>query len=76
MNGAEIKVGDTVVAQKMPADSFFTEVIGTVTGINNGYVSIQATVVKDRWSKEFERHPSACATGAKIEHVTIIKSAS
>lgn len=62
------EIGQQVHATKMASDSFYLEVKGTVTGIRNGYVQINATEVKDRWSKKWKQHPTACATACKIEY--------
>lgn len=65
---ATFQIGQQVHATKMATDSFYLEVKGTVTGIRNGYVLIDATEVKDRWSKKWEKHPTSCSTACKIEY--------
>jgi len=66
---ASIEIGSKVKAVRMAQDSFYKQVIGTVTDIRNGYVHIRATQVMDKWSKRFEAHPTSCATSAKIADV-------
>ena len=44
------KYGDIVRATKMPSDSFYKQVVGTVLYIRNGYVGISATAVLDKWN--------------------------
>jgi hypothetical protein len=68
----KFKVGQPVQANQMARDSFYKKVRGTVTSIRNGYVQISATEVIDKWSKAWEKHPTSCATAAKIEHVEAI----
>lgn len=53
----------------MAADSFYKQVIGKVSYVRNGFVGINATLVMDKWSTEFETHPSQCGTSARIEDV-------
>ena len=62
----------TVRARRMASDSFYRQVIGKVAGVHNGHVSINATFVMSKWSKEFEAHPTSCLTSAAIDDVEII----
>ena len=64
-----IQIGSRVKAVKMAEDSFYRQVIGTVTGIRNGFVQIDATEVMTKWDRHFEQHPTSCATSARIENV-------
>ena len=66
-----IKIGDSVLAVKMPEDSFYKQVIGIITDIRNGFAYIDATIVMDKWSDKFEEHPTKCSTSTKIENITI-----
>lgn len=43
-----------------------------VHAIRNGFVEIDATEVMDKWSIEFEQHPTSCATAARIENVVTL----
>lgn len=63
------QVGQEVIATRMAPDSFYRQVRGTVTAIRNGFVCINATQVISKWGKTWEKHPTSCATSAKIEHV-------
>ena len=66
-----IKIGDKVLAVKMPEDSFYKQVIGTVTAIKNGFASIDATMVLAKNTNKFEEHPTKCSTSTKLENITI-----
>lgn len=66
-----IKIGDSVLANKMSEDSFYKQVIGTVTAIKNGFASIDATMVLAKGADKFEEHPTKCSTSTKIENITI-----
>ena len=70
--GERMKIGDRVIANKMPAGSIYTRVIGRVTGFKNGFVEIKATIVLDKWSTDFTKHPSSCALAARIEEVSVL----
>ena len=70
---ANFQIGQMVHATKMGSDSFYLEVKGCVTGIKNGFVEIQATEVKDRWTKKWEPHPTSCGTSCKIENAILIR---
>ncbi len=63
-----IKVGNEVEAT-MPAGSFYKRVQGVVTKIENGWVSIRATKVIDKWSTDWMDHPTSCTTSTKINCV-------
>lgn len=69
-----MKIGDMARAEVMAADSFYKKVEGVISNIKNGWVHIQATRVISKWSKEWEDHPTSCATSAKIENVVVVKS--
>jgi len=64
-----IQVGGKVKAVKMASDSFYKQVIGSVTEIRNGFASIQTTEVMDKWSKSFVVH--SCTTAAKLADVVL-----
>jgi len=66
-----IKIGDKVLASKMPQDSFYEQAIGTVTDIRNGFVSIDATMILAKNTTKFEEHPTKCSTSTKIENITL-----
>lgn len=67
MTTQEFKIGQNIIANKMASDSFYKKVIGTVTSVRNGFVQIDATIVMSKWENEFKKHPTSCATSAKIE---------
>ena len=67
-----ITIGQTIHATKMANDSFYLEAKGVVTSIRNGFVNFEAVEVKDRWSKEWSRHPTSCATATRLECATVI----
>jgi hypothetical protein len=64
-----INVGDTVETIRMSGDSFYKHVRGTVTAIRNGWASIDATQVIDKWSTDWAAHPTSCATSAKLDNI-------
>ena len=64
-----VQIGQRVKAVRMAKDSFYRQVIGTVTAIRNGYAQIEADTVMDRWSDSFERHPGTCSTAALLSDV-------
>lgn len=66
-----IELGDRVIADKMPDDSHFKQVIGTVVYIRNGYVGISADMVKDRWSNIFVERENI-SVAAKIQDVIVL----
>jgi hypothetical protein len=68
----EIRLGSRVKAVRMAPDSFYRQVIGTVTDIRNGYVEIDATEVMSKWDRSFERHPTSCRTSAKLADVVAL----
>jgi len=47
------------------------KVIGTCTGIKNGYVEINATVVMSKWDNDFIDHPTSCACSALVGDCSI-----
>lgn len=67
-----MQVGDKVRAIKMPDDSFYKQVEGKIRSIENGYVTIDATRVKSKWSTEWEDHPTLCTTSTKVEDVELL----
>lgn len=67
-----IKTGDRILAKKMADDSFYLQAEGIVTEIRNGFVKFQADYVKDRYSKEWKKHPSSCATSTRVENAAKI----
>lgn len=67
-----INIGDRIRAIRMADDSFYLQAEGIVTDIKNGFVQFQADYVKDRYSKEWKKHPTSCATSARIENVVKI----
>lgn len=51
-------VNTIVKINKFPEDSFYKQAYGIITKIHsNGYIDVNVLVVKDKWSKTFERHP-------------------
>lgn len=57
----------------MASDSFYEEIKGRVMLVTeHGFVNIQAFEVKDKWSKQWHRHPTSCITSARIANVNII----
>lgn len=64
-----MEIGTRVIATRMATDSFYKQVIGTLTGIKNGFAEIEADTVMDKWSTTFSKHPSTCRTSARLEHV-------
>ena len=67
-----ITIGDKIRANKMSEDSFYLQAEGIVTAIKNGIVNFDADYVKDRYSKVWKKHPTSCATAARIENVSKI----
>jgi len=67
-----MQVGQRVEAVKMASDSFYKKVIGTVTKIENGFVSIDADIVMSKWDDEYQKHPTFCSTAARIENVVAL----
>lgn len=62
-----INIGDTVEAVRMPGDSFYLQIRGTVVALRNGWATVQASEVKDRWSREWAKHPTFCAASCRVE---------
>ncbi|MDZ7721658.1 MAG: hypothetical protein U5R06_02230 [candidate division KSB1 bacterium] len=56
-----MKPGDKILVFKLPADSHYLAVVGTITDIQGDRIWLQATRVKDRWSKKWKVHPTSCA---------------
>jgi hypothetical protein len=71
---ASIKVGSKIRAKVTSSSSFYLEVEGNVTAINGARISIQATMVKDRYSKEWKQHPTSCAMNVREENATLIEA--
>ena len=69
---SEIKVGDEVLVRKMPADSFYQKVIGTVTEVNGTRINVSATLVMSQWDDEFTEHPTSCSLSARLLNVSKI----
>lgn len=67
-----MKVGSKVAAKITAPDSFYKAVEGTVTGIVDGWVGINATRVMSKWSRKMEAHPTSVALAVKIENVKLI----
>jgi hypothetical protein len=65
------QVGQMVVANKMPVDSFYKKVAGKIFVIKNGWIGIEATDVMDKWSSVFVKHPTSCMIFAKIEDCAV-----
>lgn len=65
-------VGKTVECHAMPEGSFYHAVRGTVEAVKNGWASVRATEVIDRWNITWQRHPSSCMTSVKIVNLEII----
>lgn len=68
----ELKIGQRVEITKMAKDSFYVRVRGEVTEVRNGFISVVADEVMDRWSRTWEKHPSSCRTGGRKENVVAI----
>jgi len=66
-----ITIGQTIHATKMANDSFYLEAKGVVTAIKNGFISFEATEVRDRYSKKWSQHPTSCSTSTRIENVVL-----
>lgn len=64
-------VGQRVHATAMPDDSVYLEVKGEVVRVNNGWVTIRADQVLDRYSDEWYPHPSSCLTSTLLVHVEV-----
>jgi len=47
-----IEINDRIICKKMPGDSNFTRVIGTVVGKRNGYLLVDAEFVTDIWDSK------------------------
>lgn len=64
----EISVGDIVSCGEMPTDSHFKFIAGRVTAIENGWASVNATVVQSKWDDQPAAHPGlGCRTGARVD---------
>lgn len=69
MANSTFTIGQRVQAVKMSPDSHYLQVIGSVTGIRNGFVQIEATEVLSRFTNKWQEHPTTCSTAARIENV-------
>lgn len=66
----QFSIGDSVEATVMSVDSFYKKIRGTITAMpRNGWVNINATQVIDKWSTDWAKHPTSCATGAKTQNL-------
>ena len=65
-------VGKTIECHKMSLDSFYVAVKGTVEKVDNGFATVRATQVIDRWSILWEDHPSSCLTSCRVENLEIV----
>lgn len=67
----KLLVGLTVHATAMPDDSFYREIKGVVTAVRNGWVTIRADQVLDKYSEEWHAHPSSCLTSTLLQHIEV-----
>ena len=61
-----------VQTSEMPSDSFYKKIRGFFIEEKDGWVKIEATHVIDKWSGQWENHPSSCMVQVKKEHVEVI----
>ena len=67
-----MKIGNQAQSIQMPKDSFYKAVRGTIKDIKNGWATIEATQIVDKWSSSWEKHPSSCLTSVKLENLEVI----
>lgn len=64
------KIGQTIIATVSAPDSIFKIVMGQITKIReDGWVGIDVTKFKTKWSKKWETHPSKCSTYVRYENI-------
>lgn len=64
-------IGKTVECHTMPEGSFYVAVKGTVKDVKNGWATINATKVIDRWNILWQDHPTSCSTSARVENLEL-----
>ena len=64
-----LKVGDKVFVSNMPKDSFYKQVVGTVTKVGEQLVHINATHCMSKWGNTLKEHPTSCAIAVPICNV-------
>jgi len=64
-------IGKIVECHEMPEGSFYNAVRGELVEVKNGWASIRATEVIDRWNILFQKHPSSCMTSARVENIKL-----
>lgn len=64
-------IGKIVECHDMPDGSFYTAVRGELVAVKNGWATIRATEVIDRWNILFQRHPSSCMTSVLAKNVEL-----
>lgn len=64
-----MQIGDFVASTHMPQDSHYRFVAGKITDIRNGWATVDATIVQDKWSASPYQHPTSCRTSVKLEYL-------
>ena len=67
-----MKIGNQVQSVQMPKDSFYKAVRGTIKDIRNGWATVEATQVIDKWSTSWENHPSSCLTSVQLDNLQTV----
>jgi len=64
-------IGKNVKCFNMPESSFYDAISGTVEEVKNGWATVRATQVMDRWNILWQDHPSSCLTSARVEDLEL-----
>lgn len=67
----KLEYGQLVEAAVTAKDSHYKKVRGTIEFVGNGRVSLAVTEFIDKWSTEWEDHPSVCGIIVDIENIKI-----
>ena len=64
-----MQIGDFVASTHMPQGSHYRFVAGQITDIRNGWATVKATIVQDKWSDRPYQHPSSCSCSVKLDYL-------